>query len=236
VTGNGILGCRSVWTISNESAEEVVLRVETPEWTNEAATAALVTSLQTFRDQFSSEVLAPGIELAVKQICILFSDLKGSTAMYRQQGDAYSYRTVREHFDLMRRIIDTRNGAIVKTIGDAVMATFYDPVDGFKAALEIQCESRMKPDQPIVKLGLHYGSAIAVTANEKLDYFGQTVNLAARIQSESAGGDVVISDVLATDPRVAAILDAGDFVVAPFQTNVRGVDEPVNMVRITWRG
>ncbi len=229
-------GCRSAWTIVNESGQEVVLRMETPEWTNQTATAALVTSLQTFRDQFSSEVLAPGMELAVRQICVLFSDLKGSTAMYRAQGDAPSYRTVREHFDLMRRIIDAHNGAIVKTIGDAVMATFSDPAEGVDAALAIQRAAMAEPDHPVVKLGLHYGPAIAVTANEKLDYFGQTVNLAARVQGASEGGDVVISSALAADPAIAEILSSGEYSITPFETVVRGVDEPVKMLRIFFAG
>ena len=226
------IDCQAKWNFANDTAEAVILRVETPEWTSEAATAALVTSLQTFREQFSSEVLAPGMELAVRQICVLFSDLKGSTAMYRAQGDAHSYKTVRVHFDRMRRIIDTHNGAIVKTIGDAVMATFFDPADGLEAALAIQRETAGDAGQPVVKLGLHYGPAIAVNANETLDYFGQTVNLAARIQSVSEGKDVVISAALAEDPRVQQMLRAPKLTVIPFESTVRGIDEPVRMFRI----
>ena len=220
------------WILQNMTDRAVVLRLETPEWTGEAATAALVTSLQAFRDQFGSEVLSPGTEAAIRQICVLFSDLRGSTSMYRTHGDAPSYKTVRTHFELMRRIIDTHNGAIVKTIGDAVMATFVDPADGVKAALAVQRETSSMPDHPVVKLGLHYGPAIAVTANERLDYFGQTINLASRIQAQSEGGDVVLSAALAGDGGVSGLLSTLRLEPEPFEAAVRGLEEPVRMVRI----
>jgi class 3 adenylate cyclase len=152
--------------------------------------------------------------------------------MYRTNGDAPSYRTVRLHFDLMRRIIDSHNGAIVKTIGDAVMATFCDPAEGLSAALEVQRETRKLAGNLPVKIGLHYGPAIAVTANDRLDYFGQTVNLAARIQNEAGGGEVVISTEVAEDPGVKALLAAFGIGPEPFEATVRGLDEPVTMLHI----
>jgi class 3 adenylate cyclase len=60
----------------------------------------------------------------------------------------------------------------------------------------------------LVKLGLHCGPCIAVTLNDRLDYFGRTVNLAARLQGESRGGDIVVSEDMAAEPGVAAALDA----------------------------
>jgi class 3 adenylate cyclase len=210
----------------------VLLRLESAEWSSAVATAALVTSLQSFRDQFSSEVLSPGTELAVRQICIMFTDLKGSTTMYRRLGDAPSYRAVRDHFDFLRRHVDTHHGAIVKTIGDAIMATFLDPADGLAAALAIQREAPAALDNLTIKLGLHWGPAIAVNANDTLDYFGQTVNLAARLQGESVGGDIVLSQSLAADARVERLLADAAARVEPFHATVRGLDEPVPMLRV----
>jgi class 3 adenylate cyclase len=196
------------------------------------ATAAQVTSLQTFRDQFSSEVLAPGTELTVQQVCILFSDLKGSTAMYRRLGDAPSYRAVRDHFDFLRRHVAAHRGAIVKTIGDAIMATFADPADGLAAALAIQREAPRVLGELTVKLGMHWGPAIAVNANGTLDYFGQTVNLAARLQGESIGGDVVLSEALAADAQAEGLLAEGVARVERFVATVRGLEEEIPMIRV----
>jgi adenylate cyclase len=226
------INCKAVWTLQNDTKETIVLRLETPEWTNQAVTAATVTSLQAFRDQFGSEVLSPGTELAVRQICILFSDLKGSTAMYRERGDALSYQAVRDHFAMMRRNVTAHNGAIVKTIGDAVMATFMDPAEGLATAIAIQREAQSPEHCLMVKLGLHFGPAIAVNANELLDYFGQTVNLAARLQRESEGGDIVLDASIANDPHVAAILKNSVILLDRFETEVRGLEGPFQLLRI----
>jgi adenylate cyclase len=221
------------WTLSNRTEELAVFRFEAQEFGLPVATAALVTSLQTFRDQFSSEVLKPGAEMAVRQICVLFSDLKGSTALYRERGDAPSYRTVRDHFDALKRIIAGCGGAVVKTIGDAVMATFTDPVHGLAAALTIQEAARDWPDHLTIKLGLHAGPAIAVNANDLLDYFGQTVNLASRLVGESQGGDVVVAAELLQDAQIAALLAEKGCHTEPFTHVVRGFEVPLPMVRIT---
>jgi class 3 adenylate cyclase len=223
---------RGAWRVRNATDTPVILRLERADWTAGAATAALVTSLQAFRDLFSSEVLAPGMELAVRQICILFSDLKGSTAMYRRVGDAPSYRAVRDHFDLMRRVIGAQGGGVVKTIGDAVMAAFVDPADGLAAALAIQRQFLASPEGLTVKLGLHWGPAIAVNANDLLDYFGQTVNLAARLQEESEGGDIVLAAALAEDPQIARLLSDETLRIERFEAAVRGLEGPVAMIRV----
>jgi class 3 adenylate cyclase len=220
-------------TLTNLGSEPAVARLESQEITYPVATAAQVTSLQAFRDNFSGEVLSPGTELAVQQVCVLFSDLKGSTAMYREQGDAPSYRRVRDHFDFMRRWVNAFQGAVVKTIGDSVMATFTDPAHGVAAALAIQEEARTLPDGLVVKLGLHAGPAIAVNANDLLDYFGQTVNLAARLESESEGDDLVVAAELVQDPRVADLLAEHRAHLAYFTHTVRGFDTPLAMARIT---
>jgi adenylate cyclase len=177
-------------------------------------------------------VLAPGMELAVRQICILFSDLKGSTAMYRRVGDAPSYRAVRDHFDFMRRVIGAHGGGVIKTIGDAVMATFVDPADGLAAALAIQRQSLASAEGLTIKLGLHWGPAIAVNANDLLDYFGQTVNLASRLQEESKGGDVVLAAALADDPSAARLLSDDTLRIERFQSAVRGLEGPIAMIRV----
>lgn len=226
------------WSVANDTSETIVLRLETPEWTADAATAALVTSLQSFRDQFGSEVLSAGTELAIRQVCILFSDLKGSTAMYREKGDAPSYRAVNDHFVFMRKTIEAHHGAIIKTIGDAVMAAFHDPTDALNAALAIQRVQLRERNAPegteglTVKLGLHYGPAIAVTANGMLDYFGQTINLAARLQRESEGGDIVLAASLAEDPPVQRLLANPTITTTYFEAPLRGLEEPVRMLRV----
>src|SRR5262249_54058128 len=150
-----------------------------------ALTADRVAALQAFRDLFSDEVLRPGDEVAIRRVTLLFSDLKGSTALYEAMGDAAAYHLVREHFAYLAEIVREHEGGIVKTIGDAVMAAFHDPLRGLQAAIAMQrrvAGFNARSRAPIVlKLGLHDGPCIAVTLNDRLDYFGGTVNLAARL-------------------------------------------------------
>lgn len=178
--------------LENTADYPVLFRLESLGWREDAATAAQVTALSEFRKHFGSEVLAPGQELVVRQVTILFTDLKGSTQMYATQGDAPSYATVRVHFEQLSKILETHEGGVVKTIGDSIMAAFTSPEQAVQAALAIQREAAPL----VVKLGLCSGPALAVTANGQLDYFGQTVNLASRIQNQSHGGDIVLPDEL----------------------------------------
>ncbi|MGH2370899.1 MAG: DUF5939 domain-containing protein, partial [Chloroflexota bacterium] len=108
----------------NDVDVPALLAIERPAWPDTAATAAMVGTLQQFRDLFSSEALAPGLHLAVQRLAFLFTDLTGSTALYQALGQARAFRVVQDHFRLLRRAITGHNGALVKTFGDAVMAVF----------------------------------------------------------------------------------------------------------------
>jgi adenylate cyclase len=220
------------WAVRNGADTDVVLRVETAAWRADVATAAHVTAIQAFRDLFSSEVLSPGAEQAVRQVCVLFSDLKGSTRMYRELGDAPSYAAVRRHFEALRSIVNRHRGAIVKTIGDAVMAVFDDPADGLAAALAIQKTAAQDPDGLVDKLGLHAGPAIAVNANDLLDYFGQTVNVAARLNRLSRDGDVVVAQSFLDDPRVMSLLRDSGAEAQSFRAEIADIEAEAKLVRI----
>ncbi len=169
---------------------------------------------------------------------ILFSDLVGSTAMYSHVGDAPSYALVRDQFAFLQRIVRQHEGAIVKTIGDAIMAAFVDPANGLRAAFAIQQEiegfNARHPDLPLmIKLGMHHGPCIAVNLNGRLDYFGTTVNLAARLEGQSKGGDVVISERLRQDPAVAELLESMAVNVEAYETTIKGFDEHFVLYRLT---
>jgi class 3 adenylate cyclase len=227
----------STLVMTNNAPYAQRIFVERSDWYTNAVTAAQVTTLQHFRDLFSDEVLRPGEEIGVQGMTILFSDLVGSTAMYNRRGDAPSYAVVREQFAFLQRIMREYDGAIVKTIGDAIMGAFSDSAKGVGAALAIQKEiaafNTTHPDEPLkIKLGLHYGPCIAVNLNGRLDYFGTTVNLAARLEGQSQGGDVVISERLRHDPAVAELLASQAIKVTQFETAIKGFDEHFHLYRL----
>ena len=204
------------------------LLIEDRTWTREALTAPEVISLQAFRDLFAAATLRPGDEAGVSQVALLFSDLRGSTALYERVGDARAFNMVREHFALLASIVRDHDGAVVKTIGDAVMASFGDPADAVKAAFAMQ--AAIKSHDLVLKLGVHAGPSVVVTLNDRLDYFGSTVNMAARLQGQSEGGDIVISRGVADDPAVKPLLAK----VGSREENValKGFATPIGFVRV----
>src|SRR6266566_2661468 len=132
--------------------------------------------------QSSKPVARPGDQVEIRRIAFLFTDIRGSSALYNRVGDARAYGWVREHYAVLTSAIRLHDGAVVKTIGDAVMAAFHDPVAALTASLrirdDIEAFNRNLAEQLesdgmaiIVRLGLHTGPCIAVTLNDRLDYF-----------------------------------------------------------------
>ncbi|HET6896272.1 MAG TPA: adenylate/guanylate cyclase domain-containing protein [Candidatus Baltobacteraceae bacterium] len=222
-------------SIENATADETLVRIEDGRWPDTVVTAAQVTALQEFRDLFSSEVLAPGLELGIETIAVLFTDLVGSTAMYSRTGDAPAFRIVTEHFAVIREIVARYEGALVKTIGDAVMAVFVNPANCFKAAIELdsKVQSVTCGGVPLrLRVGMHAGPCIAMRANERIDYFGTTVNLAARLESLAGAGEVTMAraDAQRTDiaPLVAAFTERTTAEHLP----IKGFAQPIDVVRL----
>jgi class 3 adenylate cyclase len=235
-------------TARNDGSAPRTLVVEDRRWAADALTAHEATTMQAFRDLFAGAALRPGDQVAIARIAFLFTDIKGSSDLYNRVGDARAYGVVREHYAVLTRAVREHDGCVVKTIGDAVMAAFTDPAAALDAALAIRDEiaafNRQIADEAgspgeanvaiIVKLGLHCGPCIAVTLNDRLDYFGRTVNLAARLQNESEGGDIVVSEALAAEPGVAERL--ARLAPAAETAQVKGFAELIALRRIPAAG
>jgi class 3 adenylate cyclase len=221
----------------NDTARRVLVVVEEVEWARDALPAGALVADERFRLLFSRQMLAPGVSLAVENVTILFTDLVGSTAMYGILGDARAFGLVWSHFDLLRGVVDERGGATVKTIGDAIMAAFPDAASALDVAallherIGVHLEAHGHAYPAALKIGMHSGPCIVVTLNDRLDYFGTTVNLAARVESQSRGADIVVSaDAFRRAGGGAELLRNG-WLAEPFQAQVRGFDAPVEMVR-----
>ena len=196
-------------TLTNRTGRRLALVIEERGWARDALTADRVTTYQAFRDLFSREMLRPGDTGDIDHVTLMFTDLKGSTALYNRVGDPEAYAQVRDHFSVLGTAVRENNGAVVKTIGDAIMAAFANPLDGLAAAIQIQNDmkahnSTTEGEPLIIKIGLNTGRCIAVTLNDRLDYYGATANLTARLESQSQGGDIILSESLTHD---AAICD-----------------------------
>jgi class 3 adenylate cyclase len=233
-SGPGLIATR------NDGMRACTLVIEDRRWAADALTAHEATTMQAFRDLFADAVLRPGDQVAIGRIAFLFTDIRGSSDLYNRVGDARAYGFVREHYAVLTRAVREHDGAVVKTIGDAVMAAFADPAQALDAALAIRdaiaaFDRKLAAETGaglaiVVKLGLHAGPCIAVTLNDRLDYFGRTVNLAARLQGESRGGDIVLSEDLAAEPGIAERLTA--LMPLAETARIKGFDEPVALRRI----
>jgi class 3 adenylate cyclase len=231
VSGEALkLAPRTTLHLQNNSEAEQLFILERLQWSDQAATAAEVTALQIFRDLFSSEALRPGEQISVGTLTVLFTDLRHSTQLYREIGDATAFGRVLNHFDVLKKAIAEADGALVKTIGDAVMGVFRDSASALNAVLTAQHNLSAPPEgtAPLtLKAGMHTGPCIAVTLNDRLDYFGSTVNMAARLEGLSTGDDVVISHTVYDDPDVQDLINSpeANIQAVPFENLLKGFEE-----------
>lgn len=224
--------------VRNNTAVEQTLSLDDPSFGLRAVTGAQVSALQAFRSRFVSEVLSPEQQLTVGAMTFMFTDLRSSTAMYEQVGDGQALRFVRRHFDVLFRVVEQNDGAIVKTVGDAVMAVFDDPGDAVRAAVQAVSgvsELRNEGGDPLIlRVGLHAGACLAVNLDGRLDYFGSTVNRAARVEHESRGNEIVCTAAVLDDPRARLACEGME--TTRFRATLRGVQEPVDLVRLRLAG
>jgi class 3 adenylate cyclase len=200
-------------------------------------TAKRMLTNQTFRDVFKADNLNIDQRLKITSLTFLFTDLKGSTALYERVGDLAAFDLVRAHFLALLEIISAEKGAVVKTIGDAVMATFNRPEQALAAGLRIRgamddLNVKRGTNDLVVKIGIHEGSCLAVMLNERQDYFGQTVNIAARVQGLATSQAIHITGPVIDAPAVAAILDREAITPIQKQAALRGIADKIVVYEI----
>lgn len=223
--------------LTNAGSSRATIILDDARWARDGATPGQLMLLPAFHDLFSAEALAPGVELAVGRVGLLFTDLAGSTALYERVGDARAFRLVGDHFTILRTAIEAAGGTLIKTIGDAVMAGFPDGHSALAAALAIQRDVRdfdtrgLADPATLIKIGVHSGACYAVTLNERLDYFGNAVNLAARAQNEAHGGEIVVTAPTFDERSEALVAELG-LRAEPFEVRLKGLSAPVRLYRI----
>jgi class 3 adenylate cyclase len=200
-------------------------------------TAKRMLSNQTFRDVFKADNLDVDQRLKITSLTFLFTDLKGSTALYERVGDLAAFDLVRAHFRALLDIISSEKGAVVKTIGDAVMATFIKPEHAIAAGLRMRAAMdalnvARGTDDLVVKIGIHEGPCLAVMLNERQDYFGQTVNIAARVQGLATSQAIHVTGGVVDTPEVLAMLQKQAIEPIRKQAALRGIADKVLVYEI----
>lgn len=152
-------------------------------------------NFQQFRNLFAAEALSAGLKLDVGEQIIMFTDIVGSSRFYHNRGDADAFSHVRSHFVEIYSEISENGGAVIKTVGDAAMASFNSADDALRAAAGMQHYFENPENTPLrLRITIHSGPCLAVKLNSGIDYFGNTVNLAAKIQSAAGPGEVVVTE------------------------------------------
>jgi len=200
-------------------------------------TAKRLLTNQTFRDLYRTDTLAIDQRLKITSLTFLFTDLKGSTGLYERVGDLVAFDLVQAHFRVLHDIVAAESGAVVKTIGDAVMATFPTPDRALSAALRMRDAMRTlnaerQREDLLLKIGIHEGPCLAVTLNDRQDYFGQTVNIAARVQGLAQSRSIYATGAVVEHPDASTLLADSGLTPVPRDRALRGINERVAVFEI----
>ena len=195
-------------------------------------TAKRLLTNQTFRDLYRTDTIDVTQRLKITSLTFLFTDLKGSTELYDRVGDLVAYDIVNAHFRALQEIVAAEAGAVVKTIGDAVMATFATPDRAVAAALRMRAAMQDLDGDLSLKIGIHEGPCLAVMLNERQDYFGQTVNIASRVQGLATSTAIFATDQVLRHLEAARMLESSGVTPTRNEQKLRGIAERVAVFEI----
>ena len=170
------------------------------------------------------------IERSRKLVTILFSDIVESTRHWERRGDIDARLLIDRHNRLLFPIIKKYRGRIIKTLGDAIMASFADPEHAIQAAIAMQqmLQKERQKDKYFsvrIRVGIHTGKGIV----ENNDIFGDIVNVAAKVQAEAEANQVVLtSGTVARLPKDTFSFEKAENI------KPRGKRKPVKLFKCNW--
>ena len=180
-----------VLTLYNNTARELEVRLERTAGRQMALTAAAAASIPLFREMFPDEVLAPGQIVSVTNITLLLAELCGANRLYHELGDGPAFGKIRTSLQRMEEAVRTSGGAVVKIVGEGIVATFSDSASALNAAVSL-----LQPfafDESPRRLAMHRGPALVTTLNDRLDYFGETVNFAWQLLEAAQPDELLLT-------------------------------------------
>ncbi|HZQ90785.1 MAG TPA: adenylate/guanylate cyclase domain-containing protein [Terriglobales bacterium] len=168
-----------------------------------------------------------------RKVTVMFTDIKGSTSYFEKHGDIAGLMMVSECNELLEKAVQKQGGRVIKTIGDAIMATFDSARAGVLASVEMQKSlagfnaPRPEQDWVTIRIGINVGTGIV----KKNDVFGDVVNVASRVESVAQPEQIVISDAvhqeISTDPQFK-LRHLGRFAL-------KGKEEQRDLFEVVWQ-
>lgn len=215
-----------------------VIRLERTISRQDVVTAAQASVLPMFRKLFPGEVFEQGQLISAEHVTLLVTAIDNIDELYERLGDADAYTIVQQHIQDMDREISQRRGAVVKIVGEGLVAAFDEVADAvatafhlqdFMANLQIVAGALLPSSEKTgdagamrvrLDVGVHSGPAIVTTVNDRLDYFGATARVAAALPEHAEGG-VLLTEPVFADPVVAEQLQGHEF-----SSQLRSIDLP----------
>lgn len=227
-------------TFTNKTHVPILCTIENSGWSSKKIHATEILSQHDFKSLYNDEIIKEGENFKAKDLTILFTDLMDSTSIYQEHGDEMAIGQVMSHFKIIQQIVAEERGSIVKTIGDAVMAVFRNPMNAIKAVDRIQnilSTSTSLGDSFKLKAGIHIGDCTAVNLNNRIDYFGTTVNIASRLVDYASEREIVLSKEVYEHSEVKRFLAENNdkLFVKEANANLKGFDEnefPIKQIRL----
>ncbi len=211
----------------NDTDRPVRILVERAGWEAASVRARLLMTLPDYIELFSADAPAAGMQLAVGQLAVAFTDIVGSTELYERIGDARAFALVQEHWRAATQITTAHRGTVVKTLGDGLLLSYPSVGDAIAATLEMMAHVAklgVSHQLPLaIRAGIHEGPCYLVRGPDRADLFGRTVNLAARLAAVGAGQQIALLDRTLAQPAALAALDHDQLHVERRDVELRGV-------------
>jgi class 3 adenylate cyclase len=154
---------------------------------------------------------------------VMFTDIVGSTEMAQRLGDHVAFELISTHDAIVRAAVAEHSGRVIKHTGDGIMAVFISPVQTVKAACLIQgAVSALEPDPERPAFQVRIGAAAGEPIERDNDFFGSTVNLAARLCAHAEPGKVLVTNGIAE-----LCLGKGMKFADIQRADLKGFDEPI---------
>jgi serine/threonine protein kinase/class 3 adenylate cyclase len=199
---------KQVITVTNQSAQELMVRLERTAPRDDALTAARASTMALFRELFADEVLSADQLVRVATVTFLVTELVDAGRIYAELGDAQAFQVVRTLLGRLHERVRREGGAVVKTVGEGILAVFEDTAAAVRVGRDLS--ALLVADEKMARLQLraaiHRGPALAANLNDNLDYFGATVNEVMHLPALARAGDLLLTPAVAADPQVAALL------------------------------
>ena len=169
--------------------------------------------------------------MSQRQATVLFADVSGSMRLYETAGDTVALAAITQCLAAMRQATEAAGGRVVKTIGDEVRAVFPGPDAAVAAAAEMQAKAEALPEVAGTRIGLRIGFHFGPVLQQDNDFFGDTVNLAARLVAQAQKCEIITTSDTAS--RLSPVFRS--MVRHLHAISVKGKADEVDLAEIIWR-